>query len=202
MLQKLKLARPSPAMIVAIVALIVALGGTAIAGGVLNKKKVNKIISNRAAGLSVASAKRADKATNADNAANADKLAGLLPSAFQGSCKAGAIKGTLVVDTSGFTSTTFQDKPGFNCFQPGNTATSVQLKHAATVGVYIVRFVGNSGSDATGSAVCSGLVSNVSASCTSEAGTGGASGETVFRVSVFNSGTGPVDNQAFSLLAF
>jgi hypothetical protein len=32
--------RPSPAMIVAIVALIAALGGTAIAGGVLNKKKV------------------------------------------------------------------------------------------------------------------------------------------------------------------
>ena len=56
--------RPSPAMGVAIVALIVALGGTAIAGGVLNKKKVNKIITNRAPGLSVSHAKTADSASN------------------------------------------------------------------------------------------------------------------------------------------
>jgi hypothetical protein len=45
--------RPSPAMVVAIVALIAALGGTAVAGGALNKKKVNNIITNRAPGLSV-----------------------------------------------------------------------------------------------------------------------------------------------------
>jgi hypothetical protein len=51
--------RPSPAMVVAIVALVVALAGTAIAGGVLNKKKVNKIITHRAPGLTVASAKDA-----------------------------------------------------------------------------------------------------------------------------------------------
>jgi hypothetical protein len=61
--------RPSPAMGVAIVALIVALGGTAIAGGVLNKKKVNKIITNRAPGLSVSHAKTADSATSASNLA-------------------------------------------------------------------------------------------------------------------------------------
>jgi hypothetical protein len=60
--------RPSPAMGVAIVALIVALGGTAIAGGVLNKKKVNKIITNRAPGLSVSHAKTADSASTADSA--------------------------------------------------------------------------------------------------------------------------------------
>jgi hypothetical protein len=51
------LRRPSPAMVIAIAALIAALGGTAIAGGILNKKKVNKIITNRAPGLSVATAK-------------------------------------------------------------------------------------------------------------------------------------------------
>lgn len=61
--------RPSPAMVIAVVALIAALGGTAIAGGVLNKKKVNKIITNRAPGLSVSNAKTADSATNATNAA-------------------------------------------------------------------------------------------------------------------------------------
>ena len=69
--------RPSPAMIVAIAALIVALGGTAVAGGVLNKKKVNKIITNRAPGLSVASAK------SADNAKNADNLGGLDPTTYK-----------------------------------------------------------------------------------------------------------------------
>jgi hypothetical protein len=55
-------------MVIAIVALIAALGGTAIAGGVLNKKKVNKIVTNRAPGLSVSHAKTADSATNANTA--------------------------------------------------------------------------------------------------------------------------------------
>ena len=59
--------RPSPAMLVAMAALIVALGGTAVAGGVLNKKKVNSIITNRAPGLSVLKAKSADSATSATN---------------------------------------------------------------------------------------------------------------------------------------
>lgn len=63
--------RPSPAMVVAVVALIAALGGSAVAGGVLNKKKVNTIISNRASGLSVAKAK------------NADNLGGLDPSTYK-----------------------------------------------------------------------------------------------------------------------
>jgi hypothetical protein len=52
--------RPSPAMVVAALALIVALGGTAIAGEALSKKRVNKIITKRAPGLSVASAKSAE----------------------------------------------------------------------------------------------------------------------------------------------
>ena len=75
--------RPSPAMLVAIAALIVALGGTAVAGGVLNKKKVKNISNNqitqRAPGLSVASAgtaKSADTAkTVSDAAITAAKLA-------------------------------------------------------------------------------------------------------------------------------
>ena len=78
MRKKARTLRPSPAMIVACLALVAALGGTAIAGGVLNKKKVNKIITNRAPGLSVA------KAKNADNASNADKLGGLGPNRFVG----------------------------------------------------------------------------------------------------------------------
>lgn len=64
--------RPSPATVISIVALIVALAGTAVAGGVLNKKKVNKIITNRAPGLDVAHAKSADSAKSADTAKRAD----------------------------------------------------------------------------------------------------------------------------------
>jgi len=67
MLQRLK-KKVSPATVIATLALIVALGGTAVAGGVLNKKKVNNIITNRASSLSVASAKSADSAKNADSA--------------------------------------------------------------------------------------------------------------------------------------
>jgi hypothetical protein len=82
-MKKARKFRPSPAMGVAMVALIVAIGGTAVAGGVLNKKKVNTIITNRAPGLSVASAKNADHATNADNAKNADNLGGLDPTTYK-----------------------------------------------------------------------------------------------------------------------
>jgi hypothetical protein len=83
--------RPSPAMIVAATALIVALAGTAMAAptaikSVLNKpekKQVKKIARNQvntlAPGLSVRraeSAARADTATRADTAANADAVGG------------------------------------------------------------------------------------------------------------------------------
>jgi hypothetical protein len=72
MLQRLK-KHVSPATVIAMVALIVALGGTAVAGGALNKKKVNNIITNRASGLSVAKAQSADSAKHADSANNADQ---------------------------------------------------------------------------------------------------------------------------------
>jgi hypothetical protein len=63
--------RPSPAMVVAIVALIVALGGTAIGAAFVTKKQSKKIAKNQinklAPGLSVASAKKADSAANAED---------------------------------------------------------------------------------------------------------------------------------------
>jgi hypothetical protein len=66
--------RPSPAMVVAIVALIAALGGTAFAGGFITKKKAKKVANNaitqRAPGLAVASAKTADTANTANTAKN------------------------------------------------------------------------------------------------------------------------------------
>ena len=77
------LRRPSPAMVIAIVALIAALGGTAVGAAFVSKKQAKKIAANQvnklAPGLSVASAKSADNAANATNAtkaANSDALGG------------------------------------------------------------------------------------------------------------------------------
>jgi hypothetical protein len=77
-------------MVVAIVALLAALGGSALAGGVLNKKKVNAIarnqaesaITRRAPGLAVNSANTAGKADSANTAGNAGTLGGLGPASF------------------------------------------------------------------------------------------------------------------------
>lgn len=78
--------RPSPAIVVAVVALVAALAGTAVAGpdagtSAINKKKVKKIVTKQikklAPDLSVASAE------NADQAANASALGGQPPSAFE-----------------------------------------------------------------------------------------------------------------------
>ncbi|HEY6636421.1 MAG TPA: hypothetical protein VIZ61_01950 [Solirubrobacterales bacterium] len=70
--------RPSPAMVIAIVALIAALGGTAIGASFVTKKQTKKIAKNQvkklAPGLSVASAKKAD---------DADKLGGAGAAAYQ-----------------------------------------------------------------------------------------------------------------------
>jgi hypothetical protein len=72
---------PSPAILVAVLALVAALAGTAVAGpdastSALTKSKVkriaDKVISKRAPTLSVAHAASADSATNATNAVHAD----------------------------------------------------------------------------------------------------------------------------------
>jgi hypothetical protein len=98
-------ARPSPAMMVALVALALALGGTAVADGItakldraektqvkkIAKKQANKRITARAPGLAVASAR---------TAASADSLNGLrvLPIKHQGPAGSGDVT---VLDTAG-----------------------------------------------------------------------------------------------------
>jgi hypothetical protein len=194
-------------MVVSIIALVFAVAGTAVASvatiSVLSKKEkkqtrniANSEIDKRAPGLSVASANTANTATNAT------QLGGVAASGYQGFCKAGAIKGTLVVSTLNFTSSTYQNVTGFNCFQPGNTTTSVQMRKLFD-GQYLVRFVGNTGPDASGSAVAS-LVTPVGSlgvypTSTTDAQ---APGETVFLVRVLDNGSSGVNNQTFSLLAF
>ncbi len=76
--------RPSPAIVLAVIALVFAMAGSAVAGtdalsNKITKSKVKKIakkqINKAAPGLDVKSAKTADKATNADNATNAANAA-------------------------------------------------------------------------------------------------------------------------------
>jgi hypothetical protein len=85
-------ARPSPAIVLACVALCFAVAGSAVAGTAavsekITKRSVKKIakaqaekrITKRASGLSVAHAATADNATNATNAASATNLAASEP---------------------------------------------------------------------------------------------------------------------------
>jgi len=146
----------SPAMAVACLALFVSLGGGAYAalhlkknsvttssiknGAVTSSKIANHAITGRklASGIKVASASTAD---------NALKLGGQSPSSYQSACKAGAIKASLVINTSAITSTTYTDVGGFNC-----TGGAVQVRRTATLGTYQVKFVGSDSGSAVASA--------------------------------------------------
>jgi hypothetical protein len=104
-----------------------------------------------------------------------------------------------VIDTTGV-GPNFTNVPGFNCFKPGNLTSSVQIERIAQ-GQYYVRFVANSGPNASGSAVVSsvngdGLITYNLAIPSP------VPGETVFQVVVRNGAGNPVDNRTFSLLAF
>jgi hypothetical protein len=89
--------RPSPAMVVAFVALMVAIGGTAVAASALTKKEKRQVagiaanqVNKLAAGLSVARANTANSAGTASSATNASNasllegssLAQIAPGAF------------------------------------------------------------------------------------------------------------------------
>ena len=94
MRRRVRESRPSPALVIAVLALVAAIAGTAVAGpgattSKLTKKKVVNIadqeINKLAPGLSVAHANTADTATNAtaaNNAGNADRLDDLDSTSF------------------------------------------------------------------------------------------------------------------------
>jgi hypothetical protein len=179
---------PSPALVIASVALFVAMGGAGYAAlKGKDKQKVRAIadqeIGKQAPGLSVG---------------NSAKLGGVAPSGYQGFCKAGAIKATVVVDTTGV-GPSFTNVPGFNCFRPGNTTSSVQIERLAQ-GQYVVRFDGNTGPDASGSAVATELQGDGYVSYAVD--TTDVPGENAFIAIVHNAAGNVVDNRAFSLLAF
>lgn len=191
-----RMLRPSPALVIACMALFLAMGGVGYAAlKGKDKKKVRAIadqeIAKQAPGLSVA---------NAGNAANAGSLGGVAASSYQRFCSGGGIKATVVVNTTGASNTSFTDVPGFNCFQPGNLTSSVQLERLAQ-GQYFVRFVGNSGPNASGSAVTT-MVGADGYVNYDLANPSPVPGENVFLVIVHNAAGNVVDNRTFSLLAF
>jgi hypothetical protein len=163
--------RPSAGIIIAVVALVLGITGSAVAGsGVLDKGQVKKVsnkqITKRAPGLAVASAKAADSAKDAA------KLGGVAADGYVRACDAGAIKASVVMPTAQLPANqNYVSVPGFNC-----AGGEVQVRRTGSTGTYFVRFVGNPG---TGSGV-------VSASSESAALQGNAIAATVERV---NDGT-------------
>ena len=176
MKQLLTRRKPSPAMVVAVLALFISLAGTALAGPIaeisgLNKRdkrvvrKLSRKISNqritaRAPGLAVASAgtassastaKTADSATTADNAGNANALGGVLASGYvRNGCDSptGQIRGFARVPAEASFSSTFTDvSEAYNC-----SGEAVQAKRDG-VGSYEVQFLGSSVTVATGNIV-------------------------------------------------
>ena len=167
--------RPTPALVVACLALFVAMGGVGYAALKLKPNSVRTknirdaaVTAPKLADGSVATAKLGDGAattsklgdgavtksklapgTAVPRAANADRLGGMPPSAYQGSCKPGAIAGSLLVDTTGLVQgDPYKTVPGFSC-----TGGAVQIRKTAT-GTYNVRFVGN---PAAATAIANGI---------------------------------------------
>jgi hypothetical protein len=206
---KLRGLRPSPAMIVACLALFVAMGGVGYAAVKLKPNSVKtKTIKNGA----VTTPKIADDAVstakldanaiapNAARAADADRLGGVTASNYQHTCSGGGIKATVVVHTGGLPGV-LTNVPGFNCLEPGNLTSSVQVERLE-VGVYAVRFVGNSGSEASGSAIATEEGDDGDGSVSYEPFQLSDTGEIEFVVFVHDAAGNLVDNRTFSLLAF
>lgn len=128
--------RPSPAMVVAVVALSFALVGSAVAGtGALDraltkskvraiaKKQANKVLNQRESGLNVNSAKTANSATNATNATNAVNAVNGAPRAFARVLGAGGVD---EARTKGLTDASVTVVGSVYCFELGFTPRQVQ----------------------------------------------------------------------------
>jgi hypothetical protein len=204
--------RPSPALIVAFVALFAAMGGFGYAavkmkpnsvrtknikaGAVTTDKLANgAVTSNKIADGAVTTGKFspdavAPSAVNAGTAINATRLAGVAP----GECQTGWLKAFAVVNTAGLT----QDQPdanvpGFNCAT--HTEDAVQV-HREAVGLYTVTLVGIGAGTALSSS--SGLNPANAVTAASQ-----INGEGKLTVKVWNNGDAAfVDGKTFSLIAF
>ena len=184
--------RPTPALVVAFVALFAAMGGFGYAAVKVKQSSVKtKNIKNAA----VTTDKIADGAVTtpklsrdavAPNAANAAKLGGVAP----GGCQTGWLKASLVVDTDVIPPDAGSAVvPGFDC--ASNAQDAVQIKRT-DVGRYLVTFAD---SDARVATVSSAGANAVTAATMLQPGS--------FLVKVWNNSDAAfVDGKAFSLNAF
>ena len=183
--------RPTPALVVAFVALFAAMGGFGYAAVKVKQSSVKtKNIKNAA----VTTDKIADGAVTtpklspdavAPDAANAAKLGGVAP----GGCQTGWLKASLVVDTDVIPADAGSAVvPGFDC--ASNAQDAVQIKRT-DVGRYLVTFADN---DAANAVITSAGDNAVTAVTKTADG---------FVVKVWNNSDAAfVDGKSFSLVAF
>ena len=183
--------RPTPALVVAFVALFAAMGGFGYAAV---KVKQSSIKTKNIKNAAVTTDKLADGAVTtpklspdavAPNAANAAKLGGVAP----GGCQTGWLKASLVVDTDVIPADAGSAVvPGFDC--ASNAQDAVQIKRT-DVGRYLVTFADN---DAANAVITSAGDNAVTAVTKTADG---------FVVKVWNNSDAAfVDGKSFSLVAF
>jgi hypothetical protein len=153
-MQRIKALRPTPALVLAFVALFAAMGGFGYAavkmkpnsvktknirnGAVTTDKIANGAVTTpKLAPDAVApNATNAANAVNAMNAANADKLGGVAP----GHCQLGWLKASAVIDTGPLNDANpDMDVSGFDCASSGDDAIHI---HRDAVGRYTVTVAG------------------------------------------------------------
>ncbi|HEY7121641.1 MAG TPA: hypothetical protein VH329_03690 [Solirubrobacterales bacterium] len=188
--------RPTPALIVAFVALFAAMGGIGYATAKLKPNSVKTknirhaaVTTNKIADGAVTTPKLAPDAVapNAAYAMNAAKLGGKGP----GECQTGWLGGSATVDTVPLNGTLDAPiaVPGFNCASKAADAVTVQRE---AIGQYTVTFAGN---DADIGITTSAGANAVTAATRIDQG--------VFLVKVWNNGDAAfVDGKSFSLIVF
>jgi hypothetical protein len=194
--------RPTPALVVAFVALFAAMGGIGYSAVKLKPAsvktkniKTGAVTTDKLADGAVTTPKLAPdavapnaiNATNAMNAANAAKLGGVAP----GECQAGWLKASMVVDTSGLTADNPDGVvPGFDCASKAVDAIHI---HREATGLYTITIAGLN----SGTAVSSSAGANAVTAASKIDDQGGLTAK------VWNNGDAQfVDGKTFSLIAF
>jgi hypothetical protein len=188
--------RPTPALVVAFVALFAAMGGFGYAATKLKPSSVKTknirpgaVTTDKLADGAVTTPKLAPDAVapNAMYAANAARLGGAAP----GECQTGWLKASMVVDTTPLTPTQGQPMtfPGFDCASKADDAIQITRNG---VGVYTVDIAGN---DADVAVTTSGGTNTTTAAT--------KTGDGEFLVKTWkNSDATFVDGSSFQLVAF
>jgi len=198
-MRHLKTFRPTPALIVAFVALFAAMGGFGYAAVKMKPYSVKSknikngaVTTDKVADGAVTTPKLAPDAVapNATNAVNAAQLGGVAA----GHCQLGWLKASTVVNTAALTQDQPDaDVPGFNCASHAEGAIHI---HREAVGLYTVTFAGIG----AGTAVSSSSGLNPANAVTAASH---INGEGTLTVKVWNNGDAQfVDGKTFALIAF